>query len=70
MAIAFPGIKYEVNDEIPEDMRPFWDEEIVRTFHSINWWSAKFKNILKNFTIKEMECFNEAWQDWLSSDNP
>lgn len=70
VAIAFPGIKYEVNDEIPEDMRPFWDEEIVRTFHSINWWSAKFKNMLKNFTIKEMECFNEAWQDWLSSDNP
>lgn len=70
VAIAFPGIKYEVHEAIPEEMKPFWDEEILRTFHSIDWWKPKFENALSNFSIKEMECFHEAWNDWLSSSNP
>lgn len=27
VAIAFPGMKYEVHDNIPEEMKPLWDEE-------------------------------------------
>lgn len=69
VAIAFPGIKYEVSDNVPNEMKPFWNQEVLDTFHCIDWWKPKFEHSLKNFEIKEMNCFNEAWNDWLESDN-
>lgn len=70
VAIAFPGMKYEVQDDIPEEMKPFWEEEALAMWHSINWWKPKFENKLNNLKMWEMSCFDEAWKDWLESDNP
>lgn len=70
VAIAFPGMKYEVHDNIPKEMKPFWDEEALEMWHSIGWWEKKFKPHLKGFQIAEMDCFDRAWKDWLSCDNP
>lgn len=70
VAIAFPGMQYEVHDSIPEEMKSFWDEESLSKWHSIEWWKPKFENSLCKFTIKEMECFDKAWNDWLSTNNP
>lgn len=70
VAIAFPGMKYEVHDNIPEEMKPLWDEEALEMWHSIDWWSPKFEPHLKEYEISEMSCFTQAWQDWLSCDNP
>lgn len=69
-AIAFPGMKYEVQNNIPEEMKPFWEEEALTMWHSINWWKPKFENELNNIKIWEMSCFDDAWKDWLESDNP
>ena len=46
-AISFPGMKYEVSDNIPEEMKPYWPDEAL-----------------------EMGCFEQAWNDWLNTDNP
>lgn len=70
VAIAFPGMKYEVQDDIPEEMKPFWEEEALAMWHSINWWKPKFENKLNNLKMWEMSCFDDAWKDWLESDNP
>lgn len=70
VAIAFPGMKYEVYKNIPEEMEPLWDKEALEMWHSINWWKPKFKSHLRNFQIAEMDCFTQAWHDWLSCDNP
>lgn len=70
VAIAFPGMKYEVHDNIPEEMKPLWDEEALEMWHSIDWWKRKFEPYLKKFQIAEMDCFDRAWNDWLSCDNP
>lgn len=70
VAIAFPGMKYEVHDNIPEEMKPLWDEEALEMWHSIDWWKRKFEPYLKEFQIAEMDCFDRAWNDWLSCDNP
>lgn len=70
VAIAFPSIKQDFAFEnIPNEMKPFWDEEAFYMWRSTNWWSDIFKRHLNNFEIKEMNCFKDAWQDWLSLDN-
>jgi cyclopropane fatty-acyl-phospholipid synthase-like methyltransferase len=70
VAIAIPGMKYELHDNVPEQMKPFWPDEALETWHSINWWKEKFENKLNDLEIKEMTTFNDAWQDWMSTDNP
>lgn len=70
VAIAFPGMKYEVQTKIPEEMKPFWDPEALEMWHSIDWWKPKFAPYLENFAIAEMDCFAKAWSDWLACDNP
>lgn len=70
VAIAFPGMRYEVHNNILEEMKPLWEEEALEMWHSIDWWKPKFELHLKNFEISEMGCFDKAWQDWLSCDNP
>lgn len=70
VAIAFPGMKYEVQENLPEEMKPFWEPEALEMWHSIDWWKPKFEPYLQSFQISEMDCFDQAWQDWLSCDNP
>lgn len=70
VAMAFPGMKYELHQNIPEEMKTLWDDEALEMWHSIEWWIPKFEPYLKDFQIGEMECYDQAWQDWLSCDNP
>lgn len=70
VAMAFPGMKYELHQNIPEEMKTLWDDEALEMWHSIEWWIPKFELYLKDFQIGEMECYDQAWQDWLSCDNP
>lgn len=70
VAIAFPGMKFEVAHAVPEEMKPLWDHEILTMVHSIDWWRPKFETHLKDFRISEMDCFDRAWSDWLSCSNP
>ena len=69
-AIAVPGMKYEVHENIPEEMKPYWEEEALAMWHSIEWWRPKFEKELDNLRIWEMSCFSQAWKDWLETDNP
>ena len=70
LAIAFPGMKFEVHNNIPEKMKPYWDEEALPMWHSISWWKPKFEKFVSDLKIWEMKCFNKAWEEWLSTDNP
>ncbi len=70
VAIAVPGMKYELHDAVPDEMKPYWEDEALAMWHSIPWWASKFENSLDSLTIKEMTCFNDAWNDWLLTDNP
>jgi len=72
--LAFPGVKKELNGILPDEMMLSWakeKDEILKTFHSIPWWEKlleKSKEITIE-SIQEMQCHDEAWQDWLASDN-
>ncbi len=70
IAIAFPGMKCEVHENIPEEMKPFWDTESLEMWQSIKWWKNKFSDYLSYFKIEEMQCFDSAWNEWLSTSNP
>lgn len=70
VGIAFPGMKYEVKDKVPQEMKPLWEEEALEMWHSIEWWKPKFEPHLKKFQMAQMKCFDQAWKDWLSCDNP
>lgn len=67
--IAVPGIKkdYEI---VPKDLEHHINEEDFKLFKSINYWENLLAKDLKEIKIKEMQCYDEAWQSWLSSDNP
>lgn len=70
VALAFPGMKREVLDNLPQEMKPFWPPEALEMWHSIDWWKPKFAPYCSQLQIEEMACFDQAWQDWLSCDNP
>lgn len=71
IAIAVPGMKSEIHNNIPGEMKPHWSKEAVAMWNSCDWWRktlSKSENI-KIESIQEMDCFNEAWQDWLKTEN-
>jgi len=70
IAFAFPGMKYEVHDNIPKEMESLWAPDALSTWHSIPWWKSKLEKSLDSLIIKEMDCFDKAWDDWLKTDNP
>lgn len=71
IAIGVPGMKHELNNCVPEEMKPYWSEADLSTWNTCEWWE---KTLIKSDSffikeIKEMDCFEEAWQDWLKTDN-
>lgn len=69
--MAFPGLKKDIHDNLPQHLLSYWSEEDFMCFHDIPWW----KNLLQKsqttelISIKEMDCFDEAWNLWLQSGN-
>lgn len=69
VAIAFPGMKFEVHKNILKEMKELWEEENLDCWHSIDWWKEKIGKHLKNPIFDEMKCFDDAWKCWLSCEN-
>ena len=72
VAVAVPGIKYEFGENIPAEMRPFWNEEIARTIRSLDWWKALWEREagIELVDVREMACCKQAWAEWLSAYHP
>lgn len=74
IALAFPGVKKELNGVLPDEMMLSWSQakdEVLKTFHSVPWWKellSQSKEITIE-SIQEMQCFEETWQDWLSCEH-
>ena len=72
IAVAVPGLKYEFGKNVPEEMRPFWNDDIERTIHSLDWWKElwRVEKGIEMVDIREMTCCNQAWDEWLSAYHP
>ncbi|GAA0741378.1 SAM-dependent methyltransferase [Clostridium oceanicum] len=73
IAIAIPGMKYEIHDNVPKEMKPYWDKEALPLWNSCDWWQNALSKS-DGFKIKEIkeldsDCFEKAWSDWLNTDN-
>jgi hypothetical protein len=72
IAVAIPGLKYEFGKSVPDEMRPFWNDEVARTIRSIDWWKDLWSEAegIEIVDIREMNCCKQAWDEWLTSPNP
>jgi len=72
IAVAVPGIKYEFLDNVPDEMKPFWDDEVARTIHSLDWWKNLWETEkgIDIIDIREMLCCKQAWDEWLTGYHP
>lgn len=67
--ISVPGVKKDY-ENMPEELSKKISEDYFKYFKSIDYWNSILKDSMKELKIEEMECFNEAWDSWLATDNP
>lgn len=72
VAVAIPGLRYEFGKNVPGEMRPFWNSEMERTLHSLDWWKDLWKKAsgIEIVDAREMACCRQAWKEWLTAYNP
>lgn len=69
IAIAIPGIKYEFGENIPDEMKPFWNDDVARTIHSLDWWKELWdrEKGIEIIDLREMLCCEQTWKEWHSA---
>ena len=67
--IAVPGIKNDYKN-VPDELKHNIKDDEFKFFKSIHYWENLLKKDLKEIKVQEMNCFHQAWQSWLSCDNP
>nr|WP_255575528.1 hypothetical protein [Caproiciproducens faecalis] len=72
IAVAIPGLKYEFGNNVPNEMQPFWNDEVARTIRSIDWWKNLWQKAegIDIMDIREMTCCKQAWSEWLTAYHP
>ncbi|MDO5553482.1 MAG: methyltransferase domain-containing protein [Planctomycetia bacterium] len=70
IALAFPGFKKDIHENLPPEFLLSWHAEDLDTFHDCSWWSRNFakSHTIEVERISEMSCCEICWQDWLDSD--
>jgi len=69
IAVAIPGLKYEFGENVPDDMKPWWDDpEVARTIRSTGWWTDLWNKTggIEIEGIREMDCCKQSWDEWLT----
>ncbi|HEY3330250.1 MAG TPA: methyltransferase domain-containing protein [Capsulimonadaceae bacterium] len=69
IAVAVPGVKWEFWDDIPEAIRPYLTADM--NFHTGKWWKDLWERsgVVSSISVRDMECFDDAWAEWLTCDN-
>jgi cyclopropane fatty-acyl-phospholipid synthase-like methyltransferase len=72
IAVAVPGLKKEFGKNVPAEMQPFWNDEMERTLHSLDWWKNLWNKTggVEITDCREMSCCKQAWDEWLTSPSP
>lgn len=67
IALAIPGLSYELHHNIPAEMLRSWTPEAISTLHSLAWWQELLSKsqTVEIISIKEMACTEDTWNDWL-----
>lgn len=70
LAVAVPGLQREMEHGVPEELKPWWVEDM--NFHSAAWWRALWEcspslKVERSFSLR---CHRRAWEEWLRCDEP
>lgn len=71
ICVVVPGLKWEFDDNIPSELKPYWKNNMVH-FHSIEWWTTLWRKssevmLEESFVLK---CSEKAWKEWKQSASP
>jgi cyclopropane fatty-acyl-phospholipid synthase-like methyltransferase len=69
IAAAIPGLKKDFTNGVPAELQPYWFDDM--NLYSCDWWYNLWKtsDLVTIQECKELNCFEEAWKDWLMCDN-
>ena len=72
ICIAVPGMKKDCHADIPPELLLSWTPEQLDYIHDAAYWEdiISAASGIEILSIHEMESNEEAWNDWLSCDNP
>lgn len=69
--ITVPGMVRDCHDSLPSCLMKSWTPEQLDYMHDIHWWNNLILQTegIGVVAIREMDCTEEAWNDWLECDN-
>jgi len=69
--IAVPGMKKDLHDDLPPELLLSWTPEQLDYIHDASYWEDIIRATegIEILSIHEMESNEEAWNDWLATDN-
>ncbi len=69
--IAVPGMKKDLHDDLPPELLLSWTPEQLEYIHDAAYWEdiIRAADGVEILSIREMESNEEAWNDWLATDN-
>ncbi|MEL7569913.1 MAG: methyltransferase domain-containing protein [Eubacteriaceae bacterium] len=70
IAVSIPGLKKEFANGVPEELMPFWQDDI--NFYTLSWWKSLWQQSDKIEITHSFShlCHSLAWEEWLESPNP
>lgn len=70
--IVIPGMKKDYQGNYPAELLLSWTPEQLETIKDLNFWRMIVSNSINSRVeyIGELDVNEEAWRDWLKSDNP
>jgi cyclopropane fatty-acyl-phospholipid synthase-like methyltransferase len=72
IAIAMPGLKMELTEVKSAEMQSFLSlDGDDPHWHTCEWWRRLWEQSPNVFveSVREMNCFSQAWNEWLQCDN-
>ena len=71
LIFAVPGMKRDIHDAIPAEMLLSWRPEDLDTMHDAACWRRILSATdgIEIVSLREMDSFDECWNDWLACDN-
>lgn len=63
VGMVSPGLTYEIGQEVPDHLAPFWEWE-YETFHSPAWWRRHWERS-GMVEVETADLVVEGWRDWL-----
>lgn len=70
VGFVIPGLKQEFSAGVPPELQPYWQDDMY--FYTPSWWHRLWQQSrhLQVEHCGEIDCCQQAWDEWLLCDNP